>query len=61
MSDRIMSLKLETEGVMLSIVSMYPTQAGCQKKSRSKLDEVIKSAARGESVVFRADFHAHVG
>ncbi|KAK3560541.1 hypothetical protein QTP86_010949 [Hemibagrus guttatus] len=64
-SDRVMSLKLEIEGVMLNVVSGYAPQVGCElvEKERfwSELDEVIESIPTGERVVIGADFNGHVG
>ncbi|MCJ8744976.1 hypothetical protein PDJAM_G00124910 [Pangasius djambal] len=66
-SDRVMSLKLEIEGVMLNVVSGYAPQVGCglEEKERvrfwSELDEVIESILTGERVVTGADFNGNVG
>ncbi|KAK3523529.1 hypothetical protein QTP70_001897 [Hemibagrus guttatus] len=64
-SDRVMSLKLEIEGVMLNVVSGYAPQVGCEleekEKSWSELDEVMESIPTGERVVIGADFNGHVG
>ncbi|MCJ8749471.1 hypothetical protein PDJAM_G00176620 [Pangasius djambal] len=64
-SDRVMSLKLETEGVMLDVVSGYAPQVGCELEEKerfwSELDEVIESIPTGERVVIGADFNGHVG
>ncbi|KAK3571406.1 hypothetical protein QTP86_010698 [Hemibagrus guttatus] len=64
-SDRVMSLKLEIEGVMLNVVSGYAPQVGCEleKKERfwSELDEVMESIPTCERVVIGADFNGHVG
>ncbi|MCJ8732717.1 hypothetical protein PDJAM_G00214520 [Pangasius djambal] len=64
-SDRVMSLKLETERVMLNVVSGYVPQVGCdlEEKERfwSELDEVIENIPTGERVVTGADFNGHVG
>ncbi|MDM5112197.1 hypothetical protein, partial [Aeromonas caviae] len=58
-SDRIMSLKLEIEGVMLNVVSAYAPQVGCQLEEKeefwSKLDEVVKSIPSGERLVISMD------
>ncbi|KAK3555175.1 hypothetical protein QTP86_010042 [Hemibagrus guttatus] len=47
MSDRVMSLKLEIEGVMLNVVSGYAPQVGCELEGKerfwSELDEVMES------------------
>ena len=63
-SDRVMSLKLEIEGVMLNVVSGYAPQVGCELEEEifwSELDEVMKSIPRNERVVIVADFNGHVG
>ncbi|KAK3531388.1 hypothetical protein QTP70_018188, partial [Hemibagrus guttatus] len=64
-SDRVMSLMLEIEGVMLNVVSGYAPQVGCElgEKERfwSELDEVMESIPTGERVVIGADFNGHVG
>ncbi|KAK3543987.1 hypothetical protein QTP70_032746, partial [Hemibagrus guttatus] len=64
-SDRVMSLKLEIEGVMLNVVSGYAPQVGCELEEKerfwSELDGVIESIPTGERVVIGADFNGHVG
>ncbi|KAK3510519.1 hypothetical protein QTP70_009119 [Hemibagrus guttatus] len=64
-SDRVMSLKLEIEGVMLNIVSGYASQVCCELEEKerfwSELDEVMESIPTGERVVIGADFNGHVG
>ncbi|KAK3548201.1 hypothetical protein QTP70_005167 [Hemibagrus guttatus] len=64
-SDSVMSLKLEIEGVMLNVVSGYAPQVGCELKEKerfwSELDEVMESIPTGERVVIGADFNGHVG
>ena len=64
-SDRVMSLKLEIEGVMLNVVSGYAPQVGCEYEEKeifwSEFDEVMQSIPRGERVVIGADFNGHVG
>ncbi|KAK3522013.1 hypothetical protein QTP70_021391 [Hemibagrus guttatus] len=64
-SDRVMSLKLEIEGVMLNVVSGYAPQVGCELEEKerfwSKLDEVMESIPTGERVVIGADFNGYVG
>ncbi|KAK3540585.1 hypothetical protein QTP70_034343 [Hemibagrus guttatus] len=64
-SDRVISLKLEIEGVMLNVVSGYAPQVGCELEEKerfwSELDEVIESIPTGERVVIGADFNGHVG
>ncbi|KAK3522609.1 hypothetical protein QTP86_027162 [Hemibagrus guttatus] len=62
-SDRVMSLKLEIEGVI--VVSGYALQVGCELEEKerfwSELDKVMESIPRGERVVIGADFNGHVG
>ncbi|KAK3563208.1 hypothetical protein QTP86_018266, partial [Hemibagrus guttatus] len=64
-SDRVMSLKLEFEGVMLNVVSGYAPQVGCELEEKerfwSELNEVMESIPTGERVVIGADFNGHVG
>ncbi|KAK3571765.1 hypothetical protein QTP86_018713, partial [Hemibagrus guttatus] len=64
-SDMVMSLKLEIEGVMLNVVSGYAPQAGCELEEKERfwgeLDEVMESIPTGERVVIGADFNGHVG
>ncbi|KAK3547474.1 hypothetical protein QTP86_021177 [Hemibagrus guttatus] len=64
-SDRVMILKLEIEGVMLNVVSGYAPQVGCELEEKerfwSELDEVMESIPTGERVVIGADFNGHVG
>ncbi|KAK3515943.1 hypothetical protein QTP86_004940, partial [Hemibagrus guttatus] len=64
-SDRVMSVKLEIEGVMLNVVSGYAPQVGCELEEKerfwSELDEVMESIPTGERVVIGADFNGHVG
>ncbi|KAK3550593.1 hypothetical protein QTP70_000682 [Hemibagrus guttatus] len=64
-SDGVMSLKLEIEGVMLNVVSGYAPQVGCELEEKerfwSELDEVMESIPTGERVVIGADFNGHVG
>ncbi|KAK3570874.1 hypothetical protein QTP86_029388, partial [Hemibagrus guttatus] len=64
-SDRVMSLKLEIEGVMLNVVSGYAPQVGCEIEEKERfwsvLDEVMESIPTGERVGIGADFNGHVG
>ncbi|KAK3572267.1 hypothetical protein QTP86_029691 [Hemibagrus guttatus] len=51
-SDRVMSLKLEIEGVMLNVVSGYAPQVGCELEEKerfwSELDEVMGRRINGK-------------
>ncbi|KAE8291504.1 hypothetical protein D5F01_LYC11112 [Larimichthys crocea] len=64
-SDRVMSLNLEIEGVMFNVVSGSAPQVACELEEKEKfwldLDEVMQSIPRSERVVIGADFNGHVG
>ncbi len=64
-SDRMMSVKLEIEGVMINVISAYAPQVGCEMEEKedfwSKLDEVVLRVPKEERVVIGADFNGHVG
>ncbi|KAI5100649.1 hypothetical protein C0J45_9635 [Silurus meridionalis] len=64
-SDRVMNVKMEVEGVMINVISVYAPQVGCEieEKERfwSELDEVVDDVPRKEQLVIRADFNGHVG
>ena len=65
MLDRLISLKLEIEGVMLIFISGYAPQVGCEFEEKEKfwneLDEVMQNIPRDERVLIGADFNVHVG
>ncbi|KAI5105627.1 hypothetical protein C0J45_5299 [Silurus meridionalis] len=60
-SDRLINVKLEVEGV----ISVYAPQVGCEMEEKekfwSKLDEVVEGEPRNERLVIGADFNEHVG
>ena len=64
-SDRVMSVKLEIEGVMMNVISAYAPHMGCEMEYKedfwSELDEVVESVSKDERVVIGADFNGHVG
>ncbi|KAI5104291.1 hypothetical protein C0J45_5917 [Silurus meridionalis] len=64
-SDRVMHVKLEVEGVMINVISAYAPQVGCEMKEkekfRSELDEVVEGVPSNERLVIGADFNGHVG
>ncbi|KAI5611687.1 hypothetical protein C0J50_1328 [Silurus asotus] len=64
-SDRVMKVKLEVEGVMINVISAYAPQVGCETKEKekfcSKLDEVVKSEPGNKRLVIGADLNGHVG
>ncbi|KAF7703475.1 hypothetical protein HF521_022482, partial [Silurus meridionalis] len=64
-SDRVMNVKLEVEGVMINVISAYALQVGCEmeeiEKFWSELDEVVEGVPREDQLVIGADFNGHVG
>lgn len=64
-SDRMMNVKLEIEGVMINVISAYAPQVGCEMEEKgdflSKLDEVVLRVPKEERVLIGADFNGHVG
>ncbi len=64
-SDRMMSVKLEIEAVMINVISAYAPQVGCEMEEKedfwSKLDEVVLRVPKEERVVIGAEFNGHVG
>ena len=54
-SDRIVYMKLDMEGVMMTEISAYATQVGCLREENDKfwtyLDEVVESIPKEERVV----------
>ena len=64
-SDRMMYMKLDIEGVMMTVISAYAPQVGCLAEEKDKfwtdLDEVVESLPKEERVVIGADFNGHVG
>ena len=64
-SDRMMYMKLDIDGVMTTVISAYAPQVGCLMEEKDKfwtdLDEVVESIPKEERVVIGADFNGHVG
>ncbi|KAI5088055.1 hypothetical protein C0J45_21598 [Silurus meridionalis] len=64
-SDRVMIVKVEVEGMMINVISAYALQVGCEMEGKEKfwseLDEVVDGVPRKERLVIRADFNGHVG
>ena len=63
--DRMMYMKLDIEGVTMTVISAYAPQVGCLREEKdtfwTDLDEVLESIPREERVVIGADFNGHVG
>ena len=64
-SDRMMYMKLDIDGVMMIVISAYAPQVGCLMEEKDKfwtdLDDVVESIPKEERVVIGADFNGHVG
>ncbi|KAI5094295.1 hypothetical protein C0J45_16019 [Silurus meridionalis] len=64
-SDRVMYVKLELEGLMINVISAYALQVGCEMEEKerfwSELNEVVDGVPRKERLVIETDFNAHVG
>ena len=60
-----MYMKLDIEGVMMTVISAYAPQVGCLREEKDKfwtdLDEVVESIPKEERLVIGADFNGHVG
>ena len=58
-------MKLDIEGVMMTVISTYALQVGCLTEEKDKfwteLDEVVESIPKEERLVMGADFNGHVG
>ncbi|XP_063587803.1 uncharacterized protein LOC134765045 [Penaeus indicus] len=65
MSDRIMSVKLEIEGMVSNIISAYAPQVGCDREDKEefweKLDDLVQLIPREERLIIGADFNGHIG
>ena len=64
-SDRMMYIKLDIEGMMMTVISAYAPQVGCLMEEKDKfwtdMDEVVESLPNEERLVIGADFIGHVG
>ncbi|KAF7708178.1 hypothetical protein HF521_017235, partial [Silurus meridionalis] len=64
-SDRVMNVKLEVEGMMINVTSAYAPQVGCKMEEKEKfwseLDEVVDGVPRNERLVIGADFKCQAG
>ena len=63
-SDIMMYMKLDIEGVVMTVISAYAPQVGCLMEEKDKFwadfDEVVGSIPKEERVVIGADFNGHV-
>ena len=64
-SERIICLKMELDGVMLNVISAYAPQVGCIREEKETfwldLDETVEKIPRNERIVVGTDLNGHVG
>ena len=64
-TDRIIILKMELDGVMMNVISAYDRQAGCIREEKEAcwpdLDETVEKTLKNERIVVGADLNGHVG
>ena len=64
-TDRIICLKMEVDGVMLNVISAYAPQVGCirgeKEAFRLDLDETVEKIPKNKRIVMGADLNGHVG
>ena len=64
-NDRLIGLKLISDGKMWHIISTYAPQQGCRDEEkeeyREKLEEYLESIPRTDMLVVGGDMNAHVG
>ena len=64
-TDRIICLKMELDGVMLNVISEYAPQVGCIREEKEAfwldLDETVEKIPKNERIVVEADLNGHVG
>ena len=64
-TDRIICLKMELDGVMLNVISAYAPQVGCKREEKETfgidLDKKVENIPRNERIVVGADLNGHVG
>ena len=63
-TDRIICLKIELDGVMLNVISAYAPQVGCIREEKEAfwldLDETMEKIPKNERNVVGADLNGHV-
>ena len=64
-TDRIICLKMEVDGVMLNVISAYAPQVGCIREENEAfwldLDETVEKIPKNQRIVVGADLNEHVG
>ena len=64
-TDKIICLKMELDGVMLNVMSAYAPQVGCIREKKETfwldLDETVAMIPRNERIVVGTDLNGYVG
>ena len=64
-TDRIICMKMELDGVMLNVISAYAPQVGCIHEEKEifwlDLEETVEKMPSNERIVVGADLNGHVG
>ena len=65
MTDRMICLKIELDGVMLNVIGAYASQVGCVREEKEAfwpdLNETMEKISKNERIVVGADRNGHVG
>ncbi|XP_065671736.1 uncharacterized protein LOC136089612 [Hydra vulgaris] len=64
-SDRVICVKLEIDGVVMNVISAYAPQVDCDMEEKEEfwreLDKVVLQVPIEERIILGADFNRHVG
>ena len=64
-TDRIICLKMELDGLMLNVISAYALQVGCICEEKETfwldLDETVEKIPRNQIIVVAEDLNGHIG
>ena len=64
-SDRIICMKMELDGVVLNIISAYALQVRCMREEneafRLDLDEAVEKIPKHEKITLGANMNGYVG
>ena len=64
-TDRIICLMMELDGVMLNVISAYALQVGCIRGEKEAiwldLDETVEKISKNKRIVEGADLNGHIG
>ena len=65
-TDRIICLEMEIDGVMLNVISAYAPRVWCMREEKEAfwlidLDETVEKIPKNERIVVGADLNGYVG